>query len=144
MSSLPPESEVEEWLRIARRDWRRIGVLLADQDASGAGFYLQQSLEKYLKGFLIAKGWPLKKIHALQALLDDAERHQPSLGMFRDLCERVSGYYVLERYPYASGGPDVTQINADLAEARELVLELFPGEAVRGGGGTPIRRGENG
>lgn len=138
MSDVPQEGEVGEWLGIARRDWRRLHVMLADLDASGAGFYLQQSLQKYLKGFLIAKGWRLKKIHALQALLDDVEQYQADVGRFRGLCERVSGYYVLERYPYSSGGPEVAQINADLTEARDLVLELFPDEALRGGSGPPM------
>lgn len=138
MTDGPHESEVDEWRRLARRDWHRIHVMVADQDASGAGFYLQQSLEKYLKGFLIATGWRLKKIHALQALLDGAEQHRPALRKFRALCERVSGYYMLERYPFASGGPDMNQLDADLMDARELVLELFPEETVDDDRGSSI------
>ncbi len=65
MSGAPHGGEVGEWLRIARQDWHRINVMLADEDGAGAGFYLQQSLEKYLKGFLVAEGWHLRKIHAL-------------------------------------------------------------------------------
>lgn len=47
-------------------------IMLEDEDAGGAGYFLQQSLEKYLKAFLLQKGWSLKKIHTLYTLLDDA------------------------------------------------------------------------
>jgi HEPN domain-containing protein len=102
--------------------------MLRDEDGAGAGFYLQQSLEKYLKGFLLAQEWDLRKIHALQALLDDAVQYRPDLARFRGLCRRVSGYYVLQRYPFAGEGPDASQIRADLEEARTLILALFPDE----------------
>jgi hypothetical protein len=31
----------EDWLKVARRDWHRLHVLLHDDDADGAGFFLQ-------------------------------------------------------------------------------------------------------
>lgn len=58
---------VEDWLRVARRDWHRIHVMLADGDPDGAGFFLQQAMEKYLKAFLLRHGWKLKKVHTLQS-----------------------------------------------------------------------------
>lgn len=130
MTAAPREGEVVEWLRIARQDWHRIHVMLRDEDGAGAGFHLQQSLEKYLKGFLVARGWQLRKIHALQALLDDVVQHRQDLDRFRGLCRRVSGYYVLERYPFAGGGPDTSQIRADLEDARTLIIALFPDEQL--------------
>lgn len=39
--------------------------MLADGDAEGAGLFLQQSLEKFLKAYLLGKGWKLKKVHTL-------------------------------------------------------------------------------
>jgi HEPN domain-containing protein len=58
--------EPKDWIRIARKDWQRIGRNLKENDAEAAGFYLQQALEKYLKAFLIQHGWKLKKIHTLR------------------------------------------------------------------------------
>lgn len=130
MTAAPREGEVGEWRRIARRDWHRLQVMLRDEDGAGAGFYLQQSLEKYLKGFLLAQGWELRRIHALQALLDHAVQYRPDLDRFRGLCRHVSGYYVLERYPFAGKGPDTSQVRADLEEARTLIVALFPDEAL--------------
>lgn len=89
----------EEWKQTARKDWHRVSVLLSDDDPEGAGFFLQQSLEKYLKAFLLERGWKLRKIHDLDTLLDEAVLFDPVLEKFRDLCERVTGYYYAERYP---------------------------------------------
>ena len=66
----PNESvSLEEWLKIARKDWERAKRNLEDEDPEAAGFFLQQSVEKYLKAFLLQRGWKLKKIHDLDALL---------------------------------------------------------------------------
>ena len=65
-------------------------------DAEAAGFFLQQSLEKYLKAFLLKHNWKLRKIHELDALLDEAAKFQQDLETYRDLCERVYGYYIAE------------------------------------------------
>ena len=123
------DATAEEWRRIGRRDWHRISVMLADGDGEAAGFYLQQSLEKFLKASLVSRGQPLRKIHALQALLD-AVGNDPGVEPFRPLCERVSGYYVLARYPGAGEAPEVEQIRQDLGEARNLILALFPDEKL--------------
>ena len=102
---------------------------LKDRDAEAAGFFLQQSLEKYLKAFLLKHNWKLRKIHELDALLDEAAKFQQDLETQRDLCERVSGYYMAERYPPLSDFElIVADIRRDLKEAREFVKSMFPGE----------------
>ena len=73
----------QDWLKIARKDWTRIGYVLEHNDAFAAGFFLQQSLEEYLKAFLLQNGWKLRKIHELDALLDDAIEYKPDLEEFR-------------------------------------------------------------
>ncbi|MBI5187549.1 MAG: HEPN domain-containing protein [Nitrospirae bacterium] len=42
-----------DWLKIARKDWVRVRHMLEKEDAEAAGFFFQQSLEKYLKAFLL-------------------------------------------------------------------------------------------
>jgi HEPN domain-containing protein len=74
--------------------------MLADGDADGAGFFLQQALEKYLKAYLLRRRWKLKKVHTLQSLLDEASVFAPDeasvfapdVASWRPLCERVSGF----------------------------------------------------
>jgi HEPN domain-containing protein len=121
----------DEWILIARKDWRRAERNLKDQDSEAAGFFLQQSLEKYLKAFLLKHAWKFRKIHELDALLDEASKHRQELESFRDLCERVSGYYMAERYPPLSDFELTSaDIRKDLKEARKFVKLMFPRERL--------------
>jgi len=81
---LPSEESTlpADWFRIAEKDLRRVAVQLEARDPEAAGFFLQQALEKYLKGFLLGHGWELKRIHSLDTLLNDALQYAPSLEEF--------------------------------------------------------------
>jgi len=121
----------DDWINVARKDWHRITVLLKDGDPDGAAFFLQQSLEKYLKAFLLAKGWKLRKIHELDTLLDYAVEFDVGLEGFRELCERVTGYYYTERYPMIVPSELTTEdIKKDKAEAERFAKCLFSKEVL--------------
>lgn len=122
---------LEDWKEIARKDWERIKRNLKDRDAEAAGFFLQQALEKYLKAFLLGKGWKLRKINSLSALLDYAIEHSSQLKEFRALCERVTDYYFAERYPRLVT-PEIKpeNIKNHLREAVRFVKAIFPEEKV--------------
>lgn len=116
----------EDWIKIAKKDWDRVERMLEDDDLEGAGFFLQQSLEKYLKAFLVTKGWKLKKIHNLYTLLDEAIKYNSNLEVFRLLCERVSGYYFTERYPPLSEeGLTREDIEKDLKQSKRFIEILL-------------------
>jgi HEPN domain-containing protein len=119
----------EEWKKIARVDWQRMQRNLRSQDAIAAGFSLQQCLEKFLKAFLLIHGWNLKKIHRLDTLLDEAVNYNGDLTIYYALCERVSGYYLADRYP-ALIPTELTceDIERELEEARKFIKALFPEE----------------
>ena len=46
--------------------------------------------EKFLKAFLLFHGRRLRRIHNLDALLDDAITYDASLGEFRSVCQKIS------------------------------------------------------
>lgn len=96
---MPPEESLypRDWLNIAAKDWRRMGQALDDGDGEEAGFWLQQAVEKYLKAFLLSKGWRLRKVHDLEVLLNDVARHLPDVGRYSKTCRKISGYYLIER-----------------------------------------------
>lgn len=120
----------DDWINVAKKDWHRMAVLLADGDPDGAAFFLQQTLEKYLKAFLLEKGWKLRKIHELDTLLDFAIEFDAGLEEFRELCERVSGYYYTERYPLVVPSELTTEdIEKDREEAEKLIQGLFNNKA---------------
>ena len=114
----------EDWFRIAHKDFSRVSTRLAEGDIEDAAFHLQQALEKGLKGFLLARGWQLKRIHNLQLLLDDAVSFDSHLESFRSLCQRANGYYLLERYPGLGGFPEVQEIQSILPEAETFLRIL--------------------
>lgn len=120
-----------DWLEIARKDWTRVRIMYAEADYEAAAFFLQQSVEKYLKAFLLGHGWSLKKIHELPALLADAASIAPGLVSYRSICARLSGYYLAERYPPVAGsGLTAEDIRDNAKSARMLILDLFPAEIL--------------
>ncbi|MHC4442098.1 MAG: HEPN domain-containing protein [Planctomycetota bacterium] len=114
-----------DWLRIAEKDLGRVEHLLSVQDAEAAGFFLQQAVEKFLKAFLLSKGWKLERIHDLEALLNMALSHDSSLERFRAACQLITGFYLVERYPFASDiGLTENDIRNSLEQVKELIDEL--------------------
>jgi len=114
-----------DWFRIAGKDLKRTEHLLSVDDPEGAGYHLQQSLEKYFKGFLLSKGWKLKRIHDLEVLLNDALKFEVTLEQFRSLCQRITDYYVLDRYPLLSTATlTKKEVQLSVGEAQKLIQRL--------------------
>jgi HEPN domain-containing protein len=124
---MPPKESLYplDWFRVAERDLKRVKKLLGQQDASLAGFCLQQAVEKYLKAFLLSKGWQLRRIHNLDAILDDAVAYDKSLETFRPVCQKISAFYSLERYPLLPE-TEVSEedVRSCLAETKDLIEKL--------------------
>ena len=123
---MPPEESRNpaDWLRIAEKELRRVERSLSE-DSEAAGFWLQQSLEKFLKAFLLAKGWKLRRIHDLEALLDDALPFDPGLAQFRAACQEISDYYFVDRYPLPfAQGPTEADVRHCLETVRALIDKL--------------------
>jgi HEPN domain-containing protein len=118
---MPPRDSLypADWLRIAEKDLRRVSSLLGIDDPEAAGFYLQQAVEKFLKAFLLSKGWKLQRTHDLEVLLNEALVYDASLEPFRQACQKTTGFYFLERYPFTieSGltGQDIVDACQQLA-----------------------------
>ncbi len=133
MNKHKDSSSTLDWLKVARKDWTRARHMLEKEDAEAAGFFLQQSLGKYLKTFLLQHGWRLRKIHELDALLDDAVKYHPDLKGFYDLCERVTGYYFVDRYPpLGATGLTCRDIEKDIEEAKEFIRAMFGEKELMG------------
>lgn len=111
-----------DWLRIAERDLQRVTHLLAVHDPAAAGFFLQQAVEKFLKAFLLARGWALERIHDLEVLLNAALAYDPSLETFRTVCQKITVFYVVERYPLIV---DSSLTEEDVRKALEEVEALI-------------------
>jgi hypothetical protein len=63
----------------------------------------------------------LQRTHELDTLLDVASRFEPELEAYQELCERVSGYYILDRYPMVQEVElESGLLDRDLTAAAEL------------------------
>ena len=124
---MPPKDSLypQDWFRIAAKELKRAEHLLSVDDPEGAGYHLQQAVEKYLKGFLLSKGWKLKRIHDLEVLLNDALKYEKTFEKYRSVCQKITGYYVIDRYPLPSA-PTLTreEVKESIVEADELIERL--------------------
>ena len=116
----------QDWFGKARQDVRTVEILLREGgDAEIAGFHLQQAVEKYLKGYLLAQGWELQRIHNLEVLLNEAVRFESEMERFRELCEEATDFYTLERYPFfASSGITSEDVSRLLPSLRQLIEQI--------------------
>lgn len=129
---------VQEWVARAERDWRLASLLLDEEEPEGAGYHLQQSLEKLLKAYLIARDWRLERTHNLVDLLEEAAAYDAALGDYCGTCTDAATYYYWDRYPQQEPPPDEVAHRADIhdtfAQAAELRARLLDGltDAQRG------------
>jgi HEPN domain-containing protein len=111
-----------QWFAIADKDLKRARYLLQGDDLEGAGVQLQQAVEKYLKGYLLSKGWTLRRIHNLETLINEVIVYEPSFEAFRTECRKISRYYVLDRYPPR---PRSELTEAEIRESLRVVEEII-------------------
>lgn len=62
-------------------------------------FYLHQSVEKYLKAYIIAKGLSLKRIHDLVELVQVCMEHDPEFNKCYETVKLLNPFYIGTRYP---------------------------------------------
>ena len=122
----------DDWFEKARKDLRRVQVLLADGDIEGAGLHLQQAAEKYLKGYLLGKGWPLKRIHDLEVLLNEAIVHDSRFQDYLDACIVAREFYTEERYPFIGSPPPARHELEKALDAIRRMIALILEESGQG------------
>lgn len=71
----------------------------------------QQAAEKYLKGFLVARGQSYPKIHDLGVVLQKCGEIEPNLLGLKKDCNFLTKFYIEARYP-----PDITPADKDDAQ----------------------------
>ena len=119
----------EEWFEKARRDFETVKLILQyGGHPDPATLFLQQAVEKYLKGYLIARGWKLIKTHDLKPLIDEAKKHDGNFAKFYDLADKLTQYYIDEKYPPMETDITVEEAASLCAQAEELIKLV----AVRG------------
>lgn len=118
--------KAEEWFEKAKHDFESVKLILGSAGyADTAAVLLQQAVEKYLKGFLIKNGWKLVKTHNLRFLMDEAKVYDNNFEGFYDLADRLTQYYIDEKYPFIAAEITVEEAKALCARVGELVKLLL-------------------
>ena len=120
----PQDSEYpEDWIAVAEEDFEMFKVLLEAGHSRGAGYNLQQAVEKFFKAYLIRQGWRLQRTHDLVILLNDAVEYDATLEEFRAICKLVTQYITASRYP-ASPDSDLADMSDE--SIRAAANEITP------------------
>ena len=102
-------------LRIADLAWKEEGLTQSGIEL------LQEAVERYLKGYLVAKNWNLKKTHDLDVLLIEAIRHDLEFNQFRNLADELTKDFFAQHYP----GGDWTDIGQNYEILRKQAGKLI-------------------
>ena len=112
------EQVVKEWFERGKHDLEVAKILLAEDEYSDVVlFHIHQAVEKYLKGFLIYKGWGLKKIHDIELLITEAMSFDDEFQKYLDLGRELTAFYYEERYP---PGPITSYSKEEIEEILEV------------------------
>ncbi|MBT9145153.1 HEPN domain-containing protein [candidate division NPL-UPA2 bacterium Unc8] len=112
----------KEWFEKADHDFDAVNdILKGSGHPDVAGVLLQQGIEKYLKGYLISKGWKLVKTHDLKELLDEAVKHNPIFNNYYDLLDMITEYYFEEKYPFGETEISLEEIKENLKNVKGLI-----------------------
>ncbi len=122
-----------EWYKKAGHDIEAVKILIEKGGPPDVvGVLLQQGVEKYLKGYLISKGWKLRKIHDLKVLLDEATKHDPLFSQYYDLLDILTQYYFEEKYPFGEIEASLEDVENGLEDIQGLI-DFIKGDLKKDG-----------
>jgi HEPN domain-containing protein/predicted nucleotidyltransferase len=103
-SKLPIETP-KGWLKLAESDWQVAATTLKDDVPAyhTICFLCQSAAEKFLKAYLISKGWVLEKTHRIDRLIDLCGAHDDELGAMKAEGELLNQFVIAGRYPDENG-----------------------------------------
>jgi len=90
----------KEWFGMAEGDYISAKVVLREKGYYGTSCFLaQQIVEKYLKGYLVASGKEILKIHDLIKLLNECREVDKDFLELEKEVIYLNDYYIETRYP---------------------------------------------
>lgn len=114
---------VQEWFDKADSDLDQAEFLLKnDRPLVYVAYFIQQTAEKYLKGFLISNGWELEKIHNLDKLLKECSKFDKAFSKFLPSFRKISRFYFESCYPI---GYEVEYTSKEINQAIDDVKSLI-------------------
>ena len=118
---------VKDWLRIAKENLlvAQSGITADYAPYHTICFLCQSSAEKYLKAFLIWRGWELRKTHNLNELLLFCVDFEPEFGNLKEECGILNQYITAARYPGNFPFGNINENHAEEAIESTEKIEAF-------------------
>lgn len=102
-------------LHVADGAWERDGLTLTGVEL------LQEAIERYIKGYLLANGWPLDRTHDLRKLLSEAMTFEPAFGGYTSFADELTDDFFAQHYP----GGDWTNVGQNYEALRKQAGEII-------------------
>lgn len=111
----PYKKQAIEWIKYGKNDFK-----VAKENFNLGNFpfvcYLcQQTVEKFLKAFLISRGVKPPRTHLLRELIDNCQKIDASFSKFKNYAKKLEEYYIPTRYPIGMGLSHFTKNEAQIA-----------------------------
>lgn len=115
------ENNPSDWIRSARIRLRSADRLHPLEGATESVIELvQEASERYLKAYLLSRGWELRKIHDLGALVAEAVKLDPRFTAFEDFADSLTDQFWAQHYP----GGDLEEVGHDYPALRQSIEDL--------------------
>ncbi len=107
-----------DWFLLAKDRLEKADALFVQFGASWSGVeLLHESVERYLKGYLVACGSKIVKTHDLNHLLAVACDFNPEFAGFSSACQSLTEQFWEQHYP----GGDLDEVGGDYSTLRDAV-----------------------
>ncbi len=127
------ETDPADWFYLAEDRLKIADLAWAHEGLTASGLeLLQEAVERFLKGFLIAKGWRLVKTHDLVTLTAEAAAFEPTFNNYRPFAQELTDDFFAQHYPgedWKSVGqnyPLRTQTDEIIALIKKALPQYFP------------------
>ena len=111
-----------DWFYLAAERLRAADSVYQHEGITFSGIeLLHEAVERYLKGYLIAKGWKLDRTHDLRQLVSEAFNYDQTFSRFNDWATCLTEQFWAQHYP----GDDLTDVGSDYETLRQQAGELI-------------------
>jgi len=115
------EDNPQDWFMLAADRLRGADILYAAEGVTFPGVEaLHEAVKRYLKGFLVSRGWKIEHRHDLSYLIDRAIKHDETFRDYAGLAESLADQFWAQHYP----GGNLEGFGADYGELRRQTGEL--------------------
>ncbi len=115
------ENNPHDWLRSGGIRLRSADHLVEIEGVTESAIeLLQEATERFLKAYLISKGWKLRRTHDLSNLMAEAVAFDPYFARFEDFADSLTDQFWAQHYP----GGDQSGLGANYEDLRTQAGEL--------------------